>query len=442
MNPIELIQTKRDGGTHTAGELKEWIHSYVRKEVPDYQMSAWLMAVFLKGMTPAETGALTDAMVTSGEVLDLGAHFEHSADKHSTGGVGDKTSLVTIPLAASCGVKVAKMSGRGLGHTGGTIDKLESIPGFQTSISKEAFLSQLETLGLVIAGQTADLAPADKLIYALRDVTATIEALPLIASSIMSKKIAAGAKNIVLDVKYGQGAFMKTVDDAVRLAKAMVDIGQHLHRQVVAYVTDMNQPLGHAIGNALEVKEAVDTLKGNGPKDLLSVSTKLASEMVSLALHMPLDQALATVEESLRSGQALETLKRMITHQGGEWDDSANQPKLPEAPVLVPVTAEMSGYIAGMDALAIGRIVMGLGAGRIRKEDAIDPRPGIVIHSSIGDFVEKEKVFATIHARSEAEAEQARKSLIDALIFTQKEVASAPLIYARVTENGAEFYSS
>ena len=442
MNPIELIQTKRDGGTHTVGELKEWIHSYVRKEVPDYQMSAWLMAVFLKGMTPAETGALTDAMVTSGEVLDLGAHFEQSADKHSTGGVGDKTSLITIPLAASCGVKVAKMSGRGLGHTGGTIDKLESIPGFQTSISKEAFLSQLESLGLVIAGQTADLAPADKLIYALRDVTATIEALPLIASSIMSKKIAAGAKNIVLDVKYGQGAFMKTVDEAVRLAKAMVDIGQHLHRQVVAYVTDMNQPLGHAIGNALEVKEAVDTLKGNGPKDLLSVSTKLASEMVSLAFHMPLDQALATVEESLRSGQALEMLKRMITHQGGEWDASANQPKLPEAPVLVPVTAEISGYIAGMDALAIGRIVMGLGAGRIRKEDTIDPRPGIVIHASIGDFVEKEKVFATIHARSEAEAEQARKSLIDALIFTQKEVTSAPLIYARVTENGAEFYSS
>ncbi len=442
MNPIELIQTKRDGGTHTPEDLKEWIHSYVRKEVADYQMSAWLMAVFLKGMTAQETSALTDAMVTSGEVLDLGDHFEQSADKHSTGGVGDKTSLVTIPLAASCGVKVAKMSGRGLGHTGGTIDKLESIPGFRTSISKEEFLSQLEVLGLVIAGQTADLAPADKLMYALRDVTATVEALPLIASSIMSKKIAAGAKNIVLDVKYGQGAFMKTVDDAVRLAHAMVNIGQHLQRNVVAYVTDMNQPLGHAIGNALEVQEAIDTLKGQGPKDLLSVSVQLASEMVSLALSMPLDQATETVQTSLRSGKALEMLKQMIVHQGGEWEDTVDQPKLPIAPVQIPVIAPVSGYIAKMDALAIGRIVMGLGAGRIRKEDDIDPRPGIIFHLTVGDFVEKGQEYATIYARTDAEAEQAKTALDPTLTFVQESLPASPLIYARVTTDNTEYYTA
>ncbi len=442
MNPIEFIQAKRDGQIHSPEALNYWIHSYARKEIPDYQMAAWLMAVYLKGMTSEETGALTSAMVTSGEVLDLGDHFEHSADKHSTGGVGDKTSLITIPLAAACGVKVAKMSGRGLGHTGGTVDKLESIPGLRTSLTTQEFMSQLEQLGLVISGQTADLAPADKLIYALRDVTATIEAVPLIASSIMSKKIAAGAKNIVLDVKYGQGAFMKTVVQAVGLAKAMAHIGEHLDRRVVAYVTDMNQPLGLTIGNALEVGEAVETLKGNGPQDLLSVSSTLAAEMVSLARKISMEDAIVAVRDALQTGKAVQLLKRMIIHQGGTWDDGKDLPTLPVAPVMVPVNATQTGYLAGVDALAIGRLAMGLGAGRMRKEDDIDPRTGVVFRAAVGDFVREGEVLATIHARSAQEAHATSILLNETLSWNNERPQLGPLIYARVTAQDTEYYSS
>ncbi len=439
MNPIDLIQEKKENRAHLASDLEEFVRAYVNHVIPDYQMAAWLMAVCLNGMTQAETSALTRAMATSGATLDLGSHFLHSADKHSTGGVGDKTTLVAVPLAAACGVKVAKMSGRGLGHTGGTIDKLESIPGLRTTLGTAEFLAQLAETGLVIAGQTANLAPADKMMYALRDVTATVASEPLIAASIMSKKIAAGAKHIVLDVKCGQGAFMKTVEEAVRLAQTMAEIGERLGRQVVAYVTNMNRPLGRAVGNALEVAEAVATLKGEGPADLLAVGVTLATEMVSLAFAKPLPNARSEVNEALASGAALARLRAMIVRQGGAWDDLAQAPRLPKAPVTLPLYAPTEGYLTGIDALAIGRLVMSLGAGRTRKEDEIDPRTGVVMGVALGERVAVGDTIAHVHARSEAEAQAALHHLADALSWSPVPPRPTPLIYARVTATHIEY---
>lgn len=440
MNPVDFIQFKRDGGEHPAADLQEWIHRYTQHEIPDYQMAAWLMAVFFKGMTDAETSVLTNAMMTSGDTIDLGEDFHHSADKHSTGGVGDKTSLVVLPLAAACGVKVAKMSGRGLGHTGGTIDKLEAIPGFHTALTNDEFLRQLRTIGLVLTGQTGNLVPADKLIYALRDVTATVDSLPLIAASIMSKKLAAGAKNIVLDVKYGKGAFMKTHIEAVELAKVMVAIGTRLDRQVVAYVTAMDQPLGRAIGNALEVAEAIATLKGKGPQDLVTVSIALAAEMVSLARGLTKQAAREVVTTALHSGQGLMLMRAMIKHQGGAWDEHNQQPVLPVAPVIEPFLAPHSGYFAGVNALMAGKIVMGLGAGRVHKEDMIDPRTGIVFSLAPGDFVQAGEPVAYVHGRNEQEVQKAIAQLQSALTWQQAPLEPKPLISARVGDEGVEFY--
>lgn len=436
MRPADIITAKRDGEELSGAVLTEWIHAYTRHEVADYQMAAWLMAVYLRGMSKAEISALTNAMVTSGEVLDLSAFGRLTADKHSTGGVGDKTSLIVGPLAAACGVKVAKMSGRGLSHTGGTIDKLESIRGFVTALSKAEFMRQLREVGLVIAGQTADLAPADKLLYALRDVTATVDAIPLIASSIMSKKLAAGAQNIVLDVKVGEGAFMKTTEQAVALAQAMVDIGTDLGRRVVAYVTGMDQPLGYAVGNALEIAEAVRTLKSQGPADLTEVCVTIAAEMVHLAFDMDRLAARRQVETALASGEALSVFRRFVQAQGGQWVDATDAPTLPDAALQLEVKAVQRGYIQSVHALAIGRTAMELGAGRAVKEDAVNPAVGVVLHVQTGDLCLPGDTLATVHAASHGDAERAVAGLTASFAFSAQPVVLQPLFFARVDRDG------
>ncbi|PWI56974.1 thymidine phosphorylase [Sulfoacidibacillus thermotolerans] len=436
MHPVDYIARKRDGHELTKEELTAWIHSYVKGAIPDYQMAAWLMAVYLQGMSKGETSALTEAMVSSGETLDLSEFGTLTGDKHSTGGVGDKTSFVVGPLAAACGVKVAKMSGRGLSHTGGTIDKLESIAQIRTSLSVTDFMAQVKQIGLVICGQTADLAPADKLLYALRDVTATVDSLPLIASSIMSKKIAAGAQHIVLDVKVGEGAFMKTIEQGIELAATMVGIGADLGRNVVAYITDMNAPLGRSIGNALEVYEAVQTLKGNGPKDLTDICVVLAAEMVHLAKKISFEQAKTDVIAALTSGQGLEKFKQMVEAQGGLWDQAQNIPVLPQAPVTWQVYAMQEGYIETIHALQLGQIAMELGAGRERKEDAIDPAVGIVLHKQPGDFCTLEAPLATLYTRTEAQARRAQEKLLKAVKWSALQPEAVPHYYAKVTLDG------
>ena len=386
MRMVDLIAKKRDHIELTTEEIEWMIRNYTDKVIPDYQMSAFLMAVVFNGMTPAERLALTQAMVGSGEVVDLSAIEGIKVDKHSTGGVGDKTSLILGPLVASMGVPVAKMSGRGLGHTGGTLDKLESISGMTIELDMERFIEQVNEIKLAIIGQTGNLAPADKYLYALRDVTATVESIPLIASSIMSKKIAAGADAIVLDVKFGAGAFMKTLEDAKQLAQAMVEIGRDAQRQTVAFLTDMNQPLGLAIGNALEVKEAIETLKGHGPKDLEELVLQLASQMVVLAKKAPdVETAYEQLKEKLHSGEAFNKFKEFVQAQGGDVAQIENPDLLPKADSIIPVKASQSGYVHQIDALSIGLAAMKLGAGRATKDDMIDMAVGVVLDKKVGD---------------------------------------------------------
>lgn len=435
MNAVAMIETKRDGFEHADEELRAFVAAYVRGEIPDYQVSAWLMAVYLRGMTPAETASLTRAMAESGDTLDLSAFGAVTVDKHSTGGVGDKTSLIVGPLASAAGAKVAKMSGRGLAHTGGTIDKLESIAGFRTDLSVAQLRDQVAQVGFAIAAQTGELAPADKLLYALRDVTGTVSSLPLIASSIMSKKLAAGAANIVLDVKVGRGAFMKSIADAIELARAMVEIGERSGRRVVAYVTDMNRPLGNAIGNALEVREAVDTLWGQGPEDLASVCLALGAEMVSVALSLPRAGARALVEEVWRSGKGVETLRKMVRAQGGEWRDGERYPDIRQAPLQVPIPAPVTGFVRHTDALIIGRAALALGAGRERKEDVIDARVGIILEKKVGDFCERGETLGVLHARDAATAEAARALMLSAYEFGTEPSGAEPLLYGRITKD-------
>lgn len=438
MRPSEYIAVKRDGHELTREQITTWIHSYTKGEIADYQMAAWLMAVYLKGMTAKETSALTDAMISSGESLDLSAFGHLTSDKHSTGGVGDKTSLILGPLAAACGIKVAKMSGRGLSHTGGTIDKLEAIEHLKTGLTTTELLKQVEDIGIVICGQTGDLAPADKLLYALRDVTATVDSLPLIAASIMSKKIAAGAHNIVLDVKVGEGAFMKTIDEAISLASMMVAIGSDLGRNVVAYITDMNEPLGRTIGNAVEVQEAVETLKGQGPKDLTDVCIVLATEMVHLAKQIPVEQAHQEVTEALASGRALHLFQQMVQAQEGIWDEQRNGPKMQSAPVEMQVLSRVDGYVDTIHALQLGSIAMELGAGRVRKEDAIDPSVGIVLQKQKGELCKIGEPLATIFARSKEDAKRAAQEIVKAIDISTSMPKLLPHYYAKVSPSGVE----
>jgi pyrimidine-nucleoside phosphorylase len=404
IRPAELIQRKRDGGELSDDELSDLVLGFTRGEIPDYQLAAFCMAVYFRGLSPRETYALTDAMVRSGETIDLQAEIGRPvADKHSTGGVGDKASLVVGPLVAACGVPFGKMSGRGLGHTGGTLDKLESIPGFRVELSNDEFVDQVRDVGIAVIGQTAELVPADKQLYALRDVTATVENISLIAASIMSKKIAAGANAIILDVKVGDGAFMKSIDDARALAEAMLELGRRADRSVVCELTDMDQPLGQAVGNALEIREALAALRGQGPADLTELSAVSAAHLVTLTDGTGPEEARERVETALRAGAALEAYERWIRAQGGDPDEGV----LPAAPVVEPVTAERDGYVAKLGALAVGVAAARLGAGRATKEDSIDHAVGVVCHRKRGDRVAAGDLLAEIHARTEAAASAA-----------------------------------
>lgn len=439
MRIYDIIAKKRDGFELSKEEIEYFVNGFTDGEIPDYQISALLMAIYFSGMNDTETLNLTMAMANSGDILDLSAISGVKVDKHSTGGVGDKTSLVIAPMVAALGVPVAKMSGRGLGHTGGTIDKLESIPGFSTILSKEQFIENVNTIRLALVGQTANLAPADKKLYALRDVTATVDNMSLIASSIMSKKLASGADAIVLDVKTGSGAFMRNEDDALLLAREMVNIGNGAGRNTIAVVTNMEEPLGNAVGNALEVKEVIDTLKGNGPKDLLSVSLVLGSYMLLLAgrtdsVESAMDMLLKTIED----GSALRKFREFIEAQGGKGEVIDNTELLPKAKIVMKVTAVQNGFVKAIDARQVGRASLALGGGRETKESVIDPAVGIVLHKKVGDSILKEEVLATIYANDTEQLKQADELLQQAFELSEKPVEQQQLIKWVVSKSGVE----
>ena len=398
MNMIDIISKKRDKLTLSKEEIEFFINGYVKGEIPDYQVSSLLMAIFLNGLDMEETYYLTLSMLNSGERIDLSKINGIKADKHSTGGVGDKVSLVLGPIIASFGVKLAKMSGRGLGHTGGTLDKLESIPGFDINISGDDFLKQVNDIGLAIVGQTKNLVPADKLLYALRDVTATVDSIPLIASSIMSKKLASGADIIVLDVKVGSGAFMKTIKDAVKLSKTMVEIGNRFNKHVSCIITDMDEPLGLAIGNNLEVIEAINTLKGKGPKDLVEVCIKLAAKILIKAnLYKTEKEASIAILEHINNGSALQKLKEMINYQKGDSKVVDNTMLFSKSRFIYEIKSKKEGYLSHIDALKLGIASMHMGAGRLKKEDPINYSVGIVLNKKTNDYVKENEVLCYLH---------------------------------------------
>lgn len=429
MRVYDLIRKKQQGKELSSEEITFLLNGYVAGEIPDYQMSALLMAIYFRGMSPAETARLTMAMVHTGETLDLSAIRGRKVDKHSTGGVGDKTSLVLIPLVAAAGAPVAKMSGRGLGHTGGTIDKLEAIPGFRTTLTPGEFIDQVNRIGCAIIGQTANLVPADKKLYALRDVTATVESIPLIAASVMSKKIAGGSDGIVLDVKTGSGAFMKTLDDARVLARTMVAIGSHVGRRTVGVISDMDQPLGFAVGNALEVREAIATLRGKGPADLLRLCVGLGSEMLVLAQVAPTPTAARTLlSQTLSSGKALAKFQELIAAQGGNPRVVDRPDLLPVAPHPVKVLALNGGIVGAIDGEAIGLAAMALGAGRATKDDQIDPTVGVVLRHKVNDRVTAGEPLAEIYASNSGRAELATRQIQGAYQIHQTPPQSRPLI--------------
>lgn len=429
MNMYDLIMKKKQGCELTNEEIRYMIEGYTKEDIPDYQMSAMMMAICFQGMTPEETKNLTIAMAKSGDILDLSEIKGIKVDKHSTGGVGDKTSLVLGPMVAALGVAVAKMSGRGLGHTGGTIDKLESFTGFTTALSKDTFVKNVNEIGMAIAGQTADLAPADKKLYALRDVTGTVDQMSLIASSIMSKKLASGADAIVLDVKTGDGAFMKTLEDSVALAEAMVSIGKLAGKKMAAIISDMDQPLGHAVGNILEVKEAIDTLHGHGPKDLEELVLILGSYMVVAAEKaQSVEEARMMLEETLRNGTAFEVFKKFVVAQGGCEDEVLHPEKLPVAQYIEDVVADAEGYVAKIQTEEIGRISLLLGGGRETKESEIDLTVGVVLNKKRGDKVQKGDGLATIHANDREKLEQAKRRLRNAYRMEQNHIIAEELI--------------
>ncbi len=426
----DVIEKKRDGGTHSRAELEALVMGYVQGAVPDYQVAAWLMAVCIRGMAPEEVVDLTQVMAASGEQLDLSSIGRPVADKHSTGGVGDKTSLVVMPLVAACGVPVAKMSGRGLGFTGGTIDKLESFPGMRVDLPAAEFVRQLREIGIVITGQSADLAPADGRLYALRDVTGTVPSLPLIASSIMSKKLAAGASVIVLDVKTGSGAFMREREGALALARAMVDIGTAAGRKMAAVVSDMSQPLGNMVGNALEVREALDTLAGVGPPEFTAFAVDLATSIVSLASGA--SDARPHVDAALRSGAALAKLRTMVVAQGGHpaaFDDCA---RLPTARLRHEVVAQNDGYLSNLDALTVARASIVLGAGREKKGDSIDLAVGVELLAKVGDRVKRGQPLAVLHLNDATYTDQAERLMQEAIGISDTAVDRPPLILERL----------
>lgn len=431
MTALEIIREKRDGGAHSEAAIRFLVKGASDHTIPDYQLAAWLMAVRLRGMTEAETTALTLAMAASGRQLDLSSIPGRKVDKHSTGGVGDKATLVVAPLVAAAGVPVAKISGRALGHSGGTLDKLEAIPGFQVDLPVDRFIEQVRRIGIAIAGQTADMVPADKVLYSLRDTTATVDSVPLIASSVMSKKLAAGADAILLDVKCGRGAFVPTLGEAEALARALVTLGTSAQRETVAYVTDMEQPLGRAVGNALEVREAIDTLAGHGPPELEQLSLRLGDEMLRMA-----DER-ADLGKLLRDGSALRKFAELIAAQGGDPSVTDHPERLPTAPVQQPVTANASGTVTRADALEIALAAKSLGAGRDTKDAPIDLAVGVVLQKKVGDRVERGEPLAIIHARTQASAQSVTTRIADAFEISPGG-ALRPLLLRRVTQTEIE----
>lgn len=430
MRAVEIIIKKRDGYELTREEIEFFIRGYTRGDIPDYQASAWLMAILLQGMSAQEITDLTLAMAYSGEALDLSGVVPVAVDKHSTGGVGDKTTLVVEPTVAACGLPVGKMSGRGLGFSGGTLDKMESIPGFRTNLTTQEFIHQLRTIGLVLTGQSSDLAPADGKLYALRDVTGTVQSIPLIASSIMSKKIAAGAQAIVLDVKVGKGAFMRDLKEARLLAETMIRIAEMAGRKAVALISDMNQPLGWAVGNALELREAIDTLRGFGPVDFRSHCLEVAGHMLALggkADHPKAGKELA--EEALSSGRSLEYFRRLVHAQGGDVRCVDDPGSLPQAQFVEQVSAPRRGWLSDINARTIGETVVTLGGGRARKEDKIDYSVGVIVHHKVGDLVEDGAPLFTIHAKDKLSLAEAKSALLAAHSWNEQQIAPLPLFY-------------
>lgn len=420
MRMVDLIELKKQKQVLNREQIHFIIEGYTNGSIPDYQMSAFMMAVCFNGLNKEETGILTDEMMHSGDVIDLSSIEGVKVDKHSTGGVGDKTSLVLGPMVAACDVKVAKMSGRGLGHTGGTLDKLESVPGLTVQVSKEDFIKQVNEIGIAIIGQTATLVPADQKMYALRDVTATVDCIPLIASSIMSKKLASGSDTILLDVKYGDGAFMKTKEDAKVLARTMIEIGQHLNKDTRATISNMNQPLGNAIGNALEVIEAINTLKGKGPEDLFNLCLESGSHMLVQAKRcQTLQEANELLHEVIKNGKAIDKLKQMLIYQHGDGNVIDDTSLFKQAKYIVPITTNQAGYVEALEAKTLGIISMKLGGGRQTKEDIIDHSVGIILNKKIGDKVNVGDVLAYMHANSEPS-----KELVDELISAYKIIDS------------------
>ncbi|HAI87362.1 MAG TPA: pyrimidine-nucleoside phosphorylase [Firmicutes bacterium] len=430
MRVPDIIMKKRDGHVLSPEEIRYMIGGMLSQDVPDYQMSAFCMAIFFQGMTPEETTALTTAMADSGRRADLSAIRGIKVDKHSTGGVGDTTTLVLVPMVAAAGVPVAKMSGRGLGHTGGTLDKLESIPGFRVSLSEREFVDQVNRIGLAIVGQTEDIAPADKRLYALRDVTATVESIPLIASSIMSKKLATGADAIVLDVKAGTGAFMHELDRARRLARAMVDIGRLAGRRMAAVISDMNQPLGQAIGNSLEVIEAIDTLSGRSAGRLLQLCLELGAHMVVLGgAARDTAQARAVLSGLVESGAALAKLREMVKAQGGDATCVDDPSRIGAAPLSEQITAPTDGYVSRVDALTLGRAAAAMGAGRQRKTDSVDLHCGLKVLVSVGDRIEAGQPVATLYAGSQPRLREGTAQAGPAFAYSDAPCSAPPLVY-------------
>ncbi len=427
---IDVIRKKRDGGELSRHEIDSLVKAYTAGDIPDYQVSAWLMAVVLRGMTRPETAALTDAMLHSGEVLDFSSISARKVDKHSTGGVGDKTSLVLAPLAAAAGVAVPMISGRGLGHTGGTLDKLEAIPGFNVNLPVAQFRRILETCGCAMIGQTAEIAPADRKLYALRDVTGTVESPYLICASIMSKKLAEGIDALVLDVKTGSGAFMKTEDDAAFLAELMVETGERMGKEVVALITDMDQPLGSMIGNALEVVEVVEILRGQGPEDLRRLCLELAGWMLHLGgVSATVEDGKRQSEKLISSGKALAKFRQMVELQGGDPRAIDDPGKLPQAQHTMTISSPRGGYLASLKCEQIGTACVVLGGGRERKEDSVDPAVGIVLHKKVGDAVSIGEPLATIHYNSEARAQRVGELLEESYQIADSPVEKRPLIH-------------
>lgn len=437
MNMYSIIMKKREGKELTTEEINFFVEGYTDGSIPDYQASAFLMAIYFQKMNKRETADLTTAMVNSGQIIDLSPIEGIKVDKHSTGGVGDTTTLILGPIVAAAGAPVAKMSGRGLGHTGGTIDKLESFPGFSVDMEIDEFMNNVKDFGVAIGGQTADLAPADKKLYALRDVTATVDNISLIAGSIMSKKIASGADAIVLDVKTGSGAFMKEEKDAFALATEMVDIGTHVNRNTIGVVTDMDQPLGFAVGNILEVKEAIDTLKGNGPEDLTELCLTLGSHMLVLAEKAKDEvEAREMLKDIISSGKGLEKLKELVKAQGGDESLVDNPENFPTPSIVEPLLSETEGYVKGIVAEDIGVAALTLGAGRETKESEIDLSVGIILHKKIGDKVAKGEAIATIYANDEEKRQRCEEIVKNAYSIVSEKIEPKKLIKGIVTKDG------